>query len=563
MPHGAIGRACRRLAIVAAALWCAAASAQALTGQAGGILPNGDPVVITYNCSGTPTCTGSYVGIEQHAGCSNYLGESGTITFSGLNLSTVNTLVQGSVTLQNVAVDVTTQADGTCTITPGSQHDKTFALEGVWTGTVGAFEALGTDDQGRQIQFGLVVNPGTSTLPALPTPPAPPFQMTTNVSVNATTANATAQITYPAADVGKTESVFVFALAPRSLVKSLRATPLDGTDTTCVLAQLDPSGHLVQTSASQMQPYVTGVLQAQGQAVTVLNNASTPNVAGASFFVGYGSDGASMVSTGVNRNVTTIPGATQCPAIVPANAGPLSGLWWNPNESGWGIDFVQRRNILFAAWFTYDTAGNPKWYVASDCEMPNPMASSGTCNGDLYEVTAGPFLGVAFDPTKVHVNKVGTLQVNFADASNATMTYTVNGVSRTVPIVRQLFASGSTPPAIDYTDLWWASPANSESGWGMAISHQYNVMFLAWFVYDASGNPVWYVASDCVVSGNGCSGDLFTVTGPPFGPTFNTNLVHPTSVGHITVTFSGPNDGSLSYTIGTTTATKLITRQIF
>jgi len=195
--------------------------------------------------------------------------------------------------------------------------------------------------------------------------------------------------------------------------------------------------------------------------------------------------------------------------------------------------------------------------------MPNAMASSGTCNGSLYEVTAGPFLGVPFDPTKVHVNQVGTLQVSFTDANNATMTYTVNGVSRTVGIVRQVFASGSTPPAIDYTDLWWASPANSESGWGMAISHQFNVMFLAWFVYDASGKPIWYVASDCVVSGNGCSGDIYTVTGPPFGPTFDHTLVHATAVGHITVTFTGPNDGSLNYTIGTTTATKLITRQIF
>ena len=561
MPHGAIGRACRRLAVVAAALCCAGASAQALTGVAGGPLPNGGVVSVTFNCSGTPTCTGSYVALEQRAGCSNLLGRGGGMTLNGLNISAIG-VVQGTGTFQNISVDATQQADGTCTITAGSQHDESFSYQGAWDGTEGGALLTGTDDQGRPVQLGMYFSSGTTTLPTIPAPPSPPFQMTTSVNVTATTANATAQITYPAADVGKTESVFVFALAPRSLVKSLRASPLDGTDT-CVLAQLDPSGHLVQTSASQMQPYVTGVLQAQGQAVTVLNNASTPNVAGASFFVGYGSDGASMVSTGVNRNVTTIPGATQCPAIVPANAGPLSGLWWNPGESGWGIDFVQRRNILFAAWFTYDAAGNPKWYVASDCEMPDPMASSGTCNGKLYEVTAGPFLGVAFDPTKVHVNEVGTLQVSFTDASNATMTYTVNGVSRTVGIVRQLFASGSAPPAIDFTDLWWASPANSESGWGMAISHQFGVMFLAWFVYDASGKPVWYVASDCVVSGNGCSGDLFTVTGPPFGPTFNTNLVHATSVGHITVTFTGPNDGSLSYTIGTTTATKLITRQIF
>ena len=50
--------------------------------------------------------------------------------------------------------------------------------------------------------------------------------------------------------------------------------------------------------------------------------------------------------------------------------GALSGLWWDSAESGWGLHITQRRNILFAAWFTYDAAGNPKWYVASSCTMP-------------------------------------------------------------------------------------------------------------------------------------------------------------------------------------------------
>ncbi len=561
MLQGGIGRALRGLAIAAAALCSSAALAQALTGQAGGILPSGDAAIFTFNCTGTPTCTGTYVEIEERSGCSNAVGTGGSITITGLNLSTVG-LLQGNITLTNIGIDTTVQADGSCTTVPGSQHDKTFTYEGAWTGTEGGLLVTGTDDEGRPLQLGLALAAGTSTLPAVPGPKQPPFGMTTSVITTPTTTSATAQITYPAADVGKNESVFVFALARRSIVKRAAVGgPFDGTDG-CVIAQLDPSGHLAQTSATQLVPYTTGVLSAQGQAVTVLNNASNAQIPGATFFVGYGTDGGTMVAQGVNRNVTTIPGGSPCPSIVPANAGPLSGLWWNPNESGWGIDFVQRRNILFAAWFTYDTSGKPKWYVASDCEMPTPMASSGRCTGKLYEVAGPPFLGVPFDASRVHVNEVGTLQVDFADANNATMTYTVNGTSRTVAITRQLFAGGAAPP-IDYTDLWWASPADSESGWGMAISHQSSVMFLAWFVYDASGKPVWYVASDCVVSGNGCSGDLFTVAGPPFGPTFDPQQVHATSAGHITVNFTGPNDGAMTYTIGTTTATKAITRQIF
>ena len=41
-----------------------------------------------------------------------------------------------------------------------------------------------------------------------------------------------------------------------------------------------------------------------------------------------------------------------------------SDLWWNPNESGWGLNVVQHasRNI-FAVWFTYDANASPRWFV--------------------------------------------------------------------------------------------------------------------------------------------------------------------------------------------------------
>src|SRR6185312_8161912 len=43
----------------------------------------------------------------------------------------------------------------------------------------------------------------------------------------------------------------------------------------------------------------------------------------------------------------------------PPNApGPLSGLWWNASESGWGISFTQRLSNIFATLYTYDALGN-------------------------------------------------------------------------------------------------------------------------------------------------------------------------------------------------------------
>lgn len=243
----------------------------------------------------------------------------------------------------------------------------------------------------------------------------------------------------------------------------------------------------------------------------------------------------------------------------PTQPGPLSGLWWNANESGWGIDFTQRRNIVFAAWYTYDASGNPKWYVASNCTMPAAGLTSGTCTGSLYEVNGPTFFGTAFDPGAAKVTAAGSLSVTFQDANNASMSYTVGSQSRTVAITRQPIASGSTPGA-DYTDLWWNA---NESGWGMALAQQGSVMFLAWYVYDATGKPVWYVASNCTVSGNGCSGSLYRTTGPAFGSTFNPAQVQVSSTGTVSLSFTDASNGVLNYTVNGVSGSKAITRQAF
>ena len=370
-------------------------------------------------------------------------------------------------------------------------------------------------------------------------------------------ANVQAQIQFRPQDVGTTGSVYVFALASASQVKSeAKDAPAP-----CVLAQLNPSGQLISASASSLQPFVSGVLSAQGQAVTILNNVPVPQVAGATFFVGYGPDPSTMLNTGNIRSAFTVPGSVQCPTSIATAPGALSGLWWNASESGWGISFTQRRNTVFAAWYTYDSTGNPKWYVASNCAMPSGVTGrSGTCNGSLYEVRGPTFFGTPFNSSAVSVSTAGTLQVNFQNANSASMTYTAGGQTRTVAIARQVFQAGATAPQIDYTDLWWNK---NESGWGMAITQQYGVMFLAWYVYDNNGNPMWYVASNCAVVGNGCSGTLYRTTGPSFGPTFDSSRIQVFIAGTVNLNFTDANNGILTYTVNGSTSSKTITRQLF
>ena len=71
-------------------------------------------------------------------------------------------------------------------------------------------------------------------------------------------------------------------------------------------------------------------------------------------------------------------------------------------------------------------------------------SGSSSCSGTLYQVEGPLFFGVQFNPSKEVVTAVGSISVAFSGNSNATMTYTVNGVGRTLalPESHQLWSAG-------------------------------------------------------------------------------------------------------------------------
>lgn len=77
-------------------------------------------------------------------------------------------------------------------------------------------------------------------------------------------------------------------------------------------------------------------------------------------------------------------------------------------------------------------------------------------------------------------------------------------------IQRQRFASGTAAQPVDYSDLWWNA---AESGWGVTLNQDAGMIFATWYIYDASGSPVWYVVSSCPLTGSGCSGEVYQVSG--------------------------------------------------
>jgi hypothetical protein len=159
------------------------------------------------------------------------------------------------------------------------------------------------------------------------------------------------------------------------------------------------------------------------------------------------------------------------------------------------------------------------------------------------------------------------------------MSYTVNGVTQSKPIGRLVFALpapdctlGGTPGATpNYQDLWWRSPAGSESGWGVNITHQGDVLFATWFTYEAGGTAaapakgMWLVMAGGVKTAPGVySGDLQRTAGPAFSAVpFNPSLVTRSTVGSATFTFTDASNGIFSYTVNGVSQSKPITRLIY
>ena len=128
-----------------------------------------------------------------------------------------------------------------------------------------------------------------------------------------------------------------------------------------------------------------------------------------------------------------------------------------------------------------------------------------------------------------------------------------------------LVAFGFSLPAaastsgVDYTDLWYDP---NESAWGINLIQQGGTIFATVFVYGPDRTPHWFVASEMSGGGNGYSGVLYQTSGPAFNGPWTGGVTAP-PVGSISVNFSSPNTGTLSYTASGSSVTKSIQRQTF
>lgn len=127
------------------------------------------------------------------------------------------------------------------------------------------------------------------------------------------------------------------------------------------------------------------------------------------------------------------------PAAATTTGDDYSDIWWaGPQESGWGVNFIQQGGTIFATLFVYGTDNTPRWYAATMLQQ-----SAGAYSG-LMSSTTGPYFGAgSFNPSSVVVTVVGNMSVNFTSPYAGTLQYTVNGTQVTKSIIRQGFANNN------------------------------------------------------------------------------------------------------------------------
>ena len=111
-------------------------------------------------------------------------------------------------------------------------------------------------------------------------------------------------------------------------------------------------------------------------------------------------------------------------------------LWFNPAESGWGVNVIQQFDTLFATLFVYGSDNSARWFVASDLR-----GSQNSFSGALYQTT-GPAFSAPWSggPT---VTPVGSMTFTFSSWNAGTLTYTVSGQTVIKQIQRQTFRANS------------------------------------------------------------------------------------------------------------------------
>lgn len=234
-----------------------------------------------------------------------------------------------------------------------------------------------------------------------------------------------------------------------------------------------------------------------------------------------------------------------------STATPETGWWWYASESGRGFSVEVSGSNLFMAGYLYSTNGKPIWYISQGAR-----ASNGVYQGSLLQYSDGQTLGGSYQSAS-YVGSVGTVTLSFDTTTTGRLTWS----GGTIPITRYEIVSGGVVlgpnSGMPQKGWWWSSV---ESGRGYFLEVQGSTLFLAAYMYDSSGQAVWYISQGAMTSTSLYSGSLTEFRGgQTLGGTYN-EPTSSSSVGSISIQFSSQTTATMTLPNGSQVA---LTRYTF
>lgn len=115
-----------------------------------------------------------------------------------------------------------------------------------------------------------------------------------------------------------------------------------------------------------------------------------------------------------------------------------------------------------------------------------------------------------------------------------------------------------------YKGMWWASPADSEPGWGINLEHQADAIFASWYTYDVHGDAWWLTATLVDDGEDVFYGDAYETRGPSFDSIpFDGDQVMYRRVGWMAIHFEDRNAAIFDYEINRIRQARRIERYTF
>jgi hypothetical protein len=171
-----------------------------------------------------------------------------------------------------------------------------------------------------------------------------------------------------------------------------------------------------------------------------------------------------------------------------------SGLWFNPDRSGAGMDLQFGGGFMVMIWFTYNEDGSSNWYQAV-----GPAGKNWTA--ELTQMHWDPQAGSAV------IEEVGMVSITFSDTLNGQFDWQVGNQTGQEIIKRLHFSTQAT--ALPFTGLWF-DPL--EPGYGLSIDTQGDTRVVLTYFYNQQNQPRWVMIQQ--ENSLSSTGDAFSLTGP-------------------------------------------------